>query len=391
MAACFAAERSRVTVFEQQKTAGRKILITGNGRCNISNRAVDVSRYHGGNPAVVRNIFARFGPEETESFFLSIGIPFVEEGAGKLFPASLQASSVQKLLVYEAQRRGAELCLHRRVDQIIPGKKGITLVTAGHERRDFDAVILAAGSCAYPQLGASNSGYELAAALGHTVRPPFPSIIPITIPMKSLHRLEGIKWDCAVSVVREGKTLARSVGELLFTKYGISGPVSLDVSRWANEEALAGREAEIEIDFFPETGEDDLFDRCSLLWNDPDKTAAFSLIGILKERMGDVILPAAGIDPLKRMGDIPGQERRAIVKALQEVSDNGGTSLVRGRRRSSPPGAWTPARSDPSTMESRLVKGLYITGEVLDIDGDSGGFNLQFAWSTGALAGMSAV
>lgn len=388
MAACFAAERAKVTVYEKQKMAGRKILATGNGRCNITNRGLNAARYHGKNPSIVQNIFGRFGLDETEAFFESIGLPLVDGKDGKLFPASLQASSVQKLLVYEAQRRGADIVLHRLIDAVIPEGAGITLVTAGHERATFDSVILAAGSCAYPQLGASNSGYELAASLGHTVREPFPAIVPLNAPMKALHRLEGIKWDCGLRAASGETTLAGSTGELLFTKYGISGPASLDISRAVNEEAVSGRQADIIIDFFPEKSMGDLSSLCSLLWNDPDKTASFSLTGILKEYMAEVILASSGIDPFKLVRDLASSEKDLILKALKTFR------ITPGKPRSFDEAVVAAGGVDtdeinPATMESRKVKGLHITGELLDIDGDSGGFNLQFAWSTGALAGMS--
>jgi predicted Rossmann fold flavoprotein len=168
-AALIASEKCSVVLFEKQKKIGRKILITGNGRCNISNTGIDVSRYHGYNPGFVKNVFARFGLDETENFFRSIGIPFIEEEDGKLFPASLQASLIPKVFEYELTTRGVEIRLHRRIDKIISYKKKFRLITAGMEEEEFDSVILSCGSCAYPQTGASRGGYELAHSLGHTV------------------------------------------------------------------------------------------------------------------------------------------------------------------------------------------------------------------------------
>ncbi len=387
MAACFAAERGKVTIFERQKAVGRKILATGNGRCNISNREIDASRYHGKNPSIVRNIFGRFGLDETEAFFESIGLPLIDGKDGKLFPASLQASSVQKLLSYEARKRGAEILLHRRVDAVVPEGGGITLITAGHERFTFDTVILAAGSCAHPGLGASNSGYELAASLGHTVHAPFPAIVPLNVPMKELRRLEGIKWDCRLRAMKGPALLAESTGELLFTKYGISGPAALDVSRAVNAEAAARRQAGLVLDFFPGRTSREVADLCSLLWNDPDKTVAFSLAGILKEGMAETLLPSSGVEPFTLVRNLSETDKSAVVRALTEFritpgSPRGFEDAVVAA------GGVDTDEVDPATMESRKVKGLHITGELLDIDGDSGGFNLQFAWSTGALAGM---
>jgi len=389
MAACFAAGKGRhVTVFEKQKKTGRKLLATGNGRCNITNTGIDVSRYHGGNPAIVRNIFSRFGLDETVDFFESIGLPLVEKAGGRLYPASLQASSVQRILEHEASSRGAEILLHRKAERLIPGKHGIRLITAGQESFDFDSVILAVGSCAYPQLGASRDVYDLARALGHTVREPLPSIVPLTIPLKILHRLEGIKWDCALSVRIDGKTVSSSQGELLFTSYGISGPVSLDASRAVNAGLAAGRAPEIIVDLFPEKTEEELASLVARLWSDSGKTAAFALAGILKERMPEVLLSIAGIDPQKSASTVTAKEAQAAVRAMKSLTLDPGDPRPFSEAVVAAGGIDTDG-INPATMESRVVPGLFITGEVLDIVGESGGYNLQFAWSTGAVAGMA--
>ena len=177
MAAIFASDnRCGVSLFEKQKSIGRKILATGNGRCNLSNRNIDTPHYHGNNPRVTLNIFSRFGLNETIEFFESIGIPVVEEKEGRLFPESLHASSIVRILEYELSKRNIDIKLNRKIEKIIPDKKGIRLVTAGKEEHVFDSVILSAGSCAYPQLGASRTGYELASSLGHKIIEPFPAI-----------------------------------------------------------------------------------------------------------------------------------------------------------------------------------------------------------------------
>ncbi|TAL31090.1 MAG: NAD(P)/FAD-dependent oxidoreductase [Spirochaetes bacterium] len=378
----------RVTVFERQKSAGRKLLATGNGRCNIANRELDADRYHGHNPRFAGNVIARFGLDETTEFFRSIGIPFVEGERGKLYPASLQASSVQRVLIWEIGRLGADIHLHRKVDSIQPRNGKFLLVTSGLEELEFDAVVLAAGSCAAPQLGASTAGYELASSLGHRVYEPFPAILPISIPLKALHRLEGIKWDCGVSVRARGKTIAESNGELLFTKYGISGPASLDVSRAVNERVLAGETPEVAIDLFPATDDAGLAELLDTVLADGERTLAFGLLGILKERMPEIFLSLAGLDGQARADSLSPGARARIVRALQDVRVAPGTPRPFAEAVVAAGGVDVD-EINPATMESRRVKGLYITGELLDIDGDSGGYNLQFAWSTGALAGIA--
>lgn len=377
-----------VTVFEKQKKAGRKLAVTGNGQCNISNRNLDVSRYHGQNPMFVRNLFARFGLDETIEFFDSIGIPFVEKKQGKLYPCSLQAQSVADILEYEVGRGGGEISLHRRVDGIRKTGSGIELVTAGDERHVFDSVILAAGGCAYPQIGASTQGFELASSVGHSVVDPYPAILPITIPLRALHRLEGIKWDVSLSAVLDGKIVRRAEGEILFTRYGISGPVSLEISRAVNEPLLKGKYPVIEINLFPDKKESEVSEMFDLLFSDPQKEVAFAMEGVLKKRIPDIFIGIAGIDPHKRCGELSRQDIASVVQCCTSLQLEPGE--VRPFSEAVTSAGGVPVNEVvPSTMESKKMSGVYLCGEVLDIDGDSGGFNLQFAWSSGAVAGMS--
>ncbi|HSV96026.1 MAG TPA: NAD(P)/FAD-dependent oxidoreductase [Spirochaetota bacterium] len=380
---------ARVTLFEKQKMLGRKVRATGNGRCNITNRNIDASFYHGRNPQFVRNVFGRFGLDDTIGFFRRIGIPFVELEGGRLYPASLQASTVTQIFEYELERLAVDIRLHRKIERLEERDGRLRLITAGQEEADFDAAVLAAGGCAYPQLGASRSGYELAAALDHTLHEPFPAILPINITLKALHRLEGIKRDCSVSVMRSGRLVERSTGELLFTKYGISGPAALEVSRTVSESLCAGETPEIAIDFFPDTDAAELEILLSELWSVGERPMGLSLRGLLRDRLCDTLLGIAGVDPAAPARGLSAGSRKAIACIFKDLR------LRPGAVRSFNEAVVSAGGVDvgdvrPATLESRRVKNLYITGELLDIDGDSGGYNLQFAWSTGALAGTAA-
>lgn len=392
MAAYVAAEGegNRVHLFEKQKKAGRKLLVTGNGRCNISNRNIHHSRYHGHNPRFVNNVFGRFGLQDTIDFFQSIGLPFTEEEDGKLFPASLQALTVMRLLEYELERRGVTTHLHRRADHVLPSAKGagITIITAGKEEHHVDRVILACGSCAFGPVGASRDGYQLAASLGHTVYDPFPAILPLNIPAKALHRLQGIRWDCTLKVLVDGKTVNEATGEVLFTKYGISGPASLAISRSVNQGVLEGRDVAIMLNIFPYMNRDEFMNTLQLLLQDGKKPLSLSLIGIMHNRMPEVFLSMAGIDHEKKVAEVGKAEREKVADAFLACS------LEPGKPRPFTEAVVAAGGVDvneinPATMESKKAPGVHITGELLDIDGDSGGFNLQFAWSTGAIAGMA--
>jgi len=389
MAACFAAGGGNtVVLFEKQKKIGRKILVSGNGRCNITKSALSAEMYHGKNPEVVNNIFARFGFEDTIAFFRSIGLPLVEEERGRMFPASLQATAVVRLFEYELKHRGVEVLLHRKIDLIERKGEGFRLVTAGLEEYFFDSVILSAGSCAYPPAGGSGDGYGLARQMKHSVHEPFPAILPINIPLKILHRLQGVKWDCAIQVLHQDRVVGSSEGELLFTAFGISGPAGLDVSRVINDLVIRKAVPVVKLDLFPGYTERELRALLDELWMDPSKSAGFSLVGILKTPMPEVLLHIAGIDPGKKSGDLSREERQKLAGILKSLRLEPGKP--RGFNEAViAAGGVDIYEIDCTTMESRCVSNLFITGELLDIDGNTGGYNLQFAWSTGAIAGMS--
>lgn len=388
IAAYFASEKCEVHIFEKDRRAGRKILISGNGRCNITNSFIDSSRYHGHNKNFVNNIFGKFGQEETIALFNSLGLPLVEKQDGKLFPASLQSSTVVNIFEYELKRRGVNRHLQSKITGI-RDRAGRFMVTTSHGKEiEFDSVILSCGSCAYPSVGGSKAGYELARSIGHKVYDPFPVIQPLNIKDKPLHRLQGIKWDCGLSVIKDGKTMDSSQGELLFTAYGISGPATLSISRSVNEIIRSGNEVLVELDLFPDLGKDELSGLLDSVWADESKKLSFSLYGILKEKVPEVILEMSGVNPDMRVSEVSGNLKERILSSLK------GTKLRPGKLRSfedavAASGGVSVDEIDPGTMESRLNSGIYITGELLDIDGESGGFNLQFAWSTGAIAGMA--
>lgn len=390
IASIFAArEGASVTLYEKQKKCGRKLAITGNGLCNISNRNIDPSRYHGQNPQFTRNVFGRFGVNETIQFFDSIGIPIIEKKNGKLFPRSLSAQLVSEILEYHAKAAGVTILENRRADKIVRKNGKLAVITAGYDESLYDAVILAAGSCAYPQLGASEQGYEIACALGHSLIKPFPSILPLNIPLKIIHRLEGIKWDCALSVLNSGKIIRSSVGEVLFTKYGLSGPAALEISRAVNERILAGDSPAVLVNFFPDLKKEQLAEMLDHLLGDPDKPGNLALSGILKKRIPDILLEIAGCDPFAPCSSYNSSARAKIISALSALRLEPG-SIRPFSEAVTAAGGIPVSEIDQKTMESKLVKGFYLCGEILDIDGDSGGFNLQFAWSTGAIAGKNA-
>lgn len=388
LAGIYAAENDcKVTIYEKLNKLGKKILISGNGRCNISNSNISSKNYNGHNPKIVNNIFSKFSPENTRNFFLSIGIPFKEEKNGKLFPSSLQSSTITRILQYKLEQNNVQIRLEVDVKKIYKNENKFIIKTDKDEKK-FDSVIIATGGRSFPKLGGNKTGYEIAKSFNHKVYHQFPAILPISIPMKSLHKLQGIKWDCKLFILHKNKIIDSSNGELLFTAYGISGPATLDISRTVNQHIIENKEVEIVIDFFPNLDESQLKNILENLWIDKNKKIEFSLIGILKDKIPNFLLKSINIDPNSTVASLNSKQKKDILYILKNLS------LKNPQIRDINDAVVTSGGIDvneinPKTMESKLVKDLYFTGEILDIDGISGGYNLQFAWSCGAIAGMA--
>ncbi len=383
-----AREGAEVVVFEKQESLGRKIAASGNGQCNISNLEISYKNYNGDNPRFVQNIFGRFSLESTRSFFLSLGLPWRERQQGRLYPYSLQARTVCDVLLDGVISAGCEIKFHRCVESISYSKNDkFTIITSGKEKYLFDSVILACGGKSFAGLGGSDRGYNLAISLGHSVTELVPAIVPLNIHDKSLRRLEGIKWDVALTAIIDGKKKDFSTGEILFTKYGISGPVTLDISGTVNHALTSNKTAKIHLDLFPDFSHEQLLTFIKSISD--DRTIIKTLETVLKKRMPDFFLSHLKIAPSRKANSIKESELLQLVDALK------GHILVPGEPRPFTEAVVTSggvpvSEIYPNSCESKIVNGLYIVGELLDIDGDCGGYNLQFAWSSGAVAGRAA-
>ncbi|MEJ5361525.1 MAG: NAD(P)/FAD-dependent oxidoreductase [Spirochaetota bacterium] len=378
-------KRNEVHIFEKQNKIGRKVAATGNGRCNLTNMNMGPEHYHSGDIQFVTSVLQSFSLQDTLNFFHSIGIITTTLENGKVYPASLQASTVVKVFEHELSHNNVQIHLSRKIESIQPVHQGFTVTTAGKEEHFFHKVILACGSCAYGSLGASRDGYELAHTSGHTIIEPFPAILPLNISNKQLHTLQGIRWDCTLSVVVGNTTVQEVTDEVLFTAYGISGPAALAISRTVNAGLLQGKDVIIQCKIFPYYDYPALRDHFKTLLSQPNKSLEFALYGIMNNKMPRVFLSMAGIPyewpSTESLNDID-----TIIQAFTRAS------LYPGKPRPFTEavvaaGGVTVNEVIPTTMESKLHKGLFITGELLDVDGNSGGYNLQFAWSTGAIAG----
>ena len=380
-AAIEAAKYGSVTVLERGERVGRKLAVTGNGRCNLTNLALAPERYHGETSAFARPALERFGAEDTRRFFYGLGLVTVAEPSGRVYPHSDQAGSVVDVLRFGALERGVRLACGERVLEIRPGRGGFTVVTESGPRR-ADRVIAAPGGAACPRAGGSDEGYRLLTALGHTRTALWPSLVQLKTENAFTRPLKGVRADAGVRVMsREGGLLAESAGEVQFTDYGVSGPAVFEVSR----AAAAAERCLLRLDLLRRVGAEEL---TALLEKRRETalTAENLLTGVLHNKLGRTLLTRLGYPLTTPLRGLSEGDMRRIAGAVKGVElPVTGTMGMEGAQVTA--GGIRTAEFDPETLESRLVPGLFACGEVLDVDGDCGGYNLQWAWSSGRLAG----
>lgn len=386
MAAALAASEDpsiQVELFERQARLGKKLLATGNGRCNLSNLHAANGGYHGEDASFARYAITACDPEATLAWFRSLGLFTVAEESGRVYPYSDQANSVVDVLRLALDKPNVHLHLGFEAQKIRKDTDGF--VVEGIESVHCDRLIVACGGLAGTKLGGSMSGYKLLGKLGHKTTRLRPALVQLKCDWSGIAALKGVRANCRVEILRDGSLFAQSTGEIQFTDYGLSGPVIFEVSR----DACYGSGAwTAHLDFLPECQEDSLLQELRRRRKTNLPTDEL-LTGILHNRLGRVLSKIAGIkgnQPAADLSDAQLQAVAAVAKSLElpltEPMGMDSAQVTAG-------GVLTDG-FDPHTMESRLVSGLYACGEVLDIDGDCGGFNLQWAWSSGRLAGINA-
>lgn len=388
MAAIVAARRgAQVTIYEKLNKVGKKILATGNGRCNYTNMNMSIDRYHGKNIKAAENILDFFDLKKTLNFFEELGVnPYVGE-LGKVYPSSLQASSVLDVLRYEAERLKVQEITDFEVLELRKNKDKFSIIC----RDDVyvaDKVILATGGKASPQLGTDGKGYEIAKAFGHKIIEPFPALVQLKLSGKYFKRISGIRLDGVVKGFTDKKVIREDEGEILFTDYGISGPPILQISRKVIEELNKKVKVYVSVDMFPHLSKSDLYDLLNVRFNKIGyKSIEDSLVGFINKKLIPVILMEAGFEDLNKCcGKLNKREIFKIIDILKEWKFEV-TGHNTWEQAQSTAGGVDMAEVNTRTLESLKVKGLYFSGEILDVDGDCGGFNLQWAWSSGYTAG----
>jgi len=380
-----------VVLLERLDRVGKKLLATGNGRCNLSNADCSASRFHGGDPAFIAEILARFPVEKTIDFFEKLGIACKTEDQGKIYPQSDQASAVLDVLRWELERLHVEVRTGCEVIRISPRSAGFVLSLADGKELGAGLVILAGGGRAGPQFGSDGSGLRLAHELGHRLIEPLAAIVALRLGADFLRRLKGVKFVGRAEVRCGDDVLRQEAGEILFSDNGVSGPPVLQLSRTAAVALRKKKAPRIVLDLFPQSSLDELDAALANRFRlQGHKSLAMGLVGLLNKRLIPVVLAQAGVpDSSIACIALPAQARQRLAALLKSWS-----FPVVGTQ------PWPQAQVtaggialdevDPATLESRLVPGLYFCGEILDVDGDCGGFNLQWAWSSGFVAGRSA-
>jgi len=393
-AAATAAESgARVLLLEKMERPGRKLLLTGKGRCNLTNTAPmeEFLQHFGRNGRFLRPAFHQFFSGELIELFASKGLPCVTERGGRVFPADDSAAHVVQVMLDWLDSLNVEILVHAPVSQIMQENGQITGVAVGKHFYPASAVILAVGGASYPGTGSTGDGYALAKSLGHTIVPVRPALVPLITEGAVAASLQGLSLrNVAASLYIDNRKVASEFGEMLFTHFGLSGPIILSLSRQAVDALREKRLVEVSIDLKPALDETKLQAR---LLRDFDMHGKRQFQTILEDLLPRSLIPICieqvGIPPDEPGNQISAAQRKRLQLWLKDFRFR-----ISGHRRFGEAiitaGGVDVREVNPKTMQSRLAEGLFFAGEILDLDADTGGYNLQAAFSTGVLAGRSA-
>ena len=388
MAALTAAKAgTNVTIFEHNKSVGKKILASGNGRCNIINTTAFVSDYFGQNPNFVEHALKTMPFSIFEKFTLSIGLILNAKDDGRCYPLSDEAKSV--VLAFSEALKQANITIKNEHNVTKITKENNTFVIESDEKKErFNKVLIATGSEAAPQLGATADGYTFAKDFGHTIEPTYPSLVQLHIESNIHQKMAGVKTVAEVTLYLNGKPEEKVLGDTLFTRYGISGLSILDLSQKASLALLEYQHVSVGVNLLPQLSRQALATQLEKLFKAiPNHSLQNALSGMISTKIVEPLLTSAKIDPNKQASSLNTKEIKKLAHQLQdwrfEIIDTHGFkhAEVSG-------GGVSTTEIDDKTMESKLIDGLYFAGEVLDIVGKRGGYNFNFAWASGMIAGQ---
>jgi len=371
----------QVTIIEQNKKVGKKLLATGNGRCNITNTNISPTHFHSQNPNFVKDILKGFDTAKIEEFFNSIGIKLTKADDGKVYPMSLQASSVVNALEYEASNLGVNIITECKVNSVKRQNDKFILQTT-KDTYTSTHLVIATGSLAYSALGGSDSGYKFASLLSHPLIPKYPTLVQLKTSTTYTKICSGVKVDASVKLYANGEFVVQKDGDVLFTDYGVSGLAILDISRFVSMHLAQFAYCQLQIDIMPHISKDKL---THMLLSSIDKTSQkplwLYLNGFVNHKLAKAIIQHSKTKA-KYEGDLNRKEIAKIVYSIKNFSLD--IEDTRGFDRAEVvAGGVDTTYIKPKNLESKLIPNLYFLGEVLDVDGDRGGYNLHFAWVCG--------
>lgn len=390
MAACTAAKKcKKVILLDGNAIVGRKINATGNGRCNFTNQDADnTAHYHGGDSRFIKSVLSRFDVKHILDFFETVGVEPNLEDDGKYFPLSGQASCVSELLERYAVSSGVDINLNEKAVSIKTYKDGIDVFTENSVFRT-QKLIVACGGMAAPDTGSDGWGYDFAKSLGHTVVKPKAIIVQLKTKNGFYKSLSGLRTKAKVSLVCDGKTVREEYGDLMFFDYGLSGPPIFQLSCNAASLLEKGKKLYCKIDLLPQYDFDTLISKFLVRCKNMSCTAQDLLIGIINRKLIKFVIQNSGVDPAKQTANFNGNDIKGIVTALKssvvEITDTKGWENAQATL-----GGIALDEIDCVTLRSKLNDRVFFCGEILDVAGDCGGYNLTWAWASGFVCGEAA-
>ncbi|MDE6847358.1 MAG: aminoacetone oxidase family FAD-binding enzyme [Lachnospiraceae bacterium] len=399
MAAVQAARRgAEVTIYERNDRVGKKILSTGNGKCNFSNELMGADYYYGSGKALIDTIYKRFGIAETKKFFEELGMR-IKDRNGYLYPASEQASTVLDVLRYELERLQVRIHTEQKVSSIVHKQDTMIVETTEHKKQKYDAVILACGGKAAPKTGSDGTGFNLAKKLGHRIVPAVPALTALRCEEDFYKRVAGVRCDAKITLQIDGHPVNSERGELQWTDYGISGIPVFQLSREAAYALRDGRDVTVKINLLPDFDKDSenvgitnstsYEEFWAARWaKQGQQTMEQFVTGVVNKKIGLLFLKLSGIKETETAERISQQCRKKLetlfcsfTVMVRETNSFDQAQVCAGG---------IDCHEVSEVLESRIIPGLFFVGEILDIDGICGGYNLQWAWSSGSVAGRAA-
>ena len=405
-----ARQKHQVTIIEQQSKLGRKILSTGNGRCNYTNEVQDPSCYRSSNPDFPFSVVEKFPSPHTIEFFKTLGV-YPKSRQGYIYPHSDQATSVVDTLHMELKKLKVEILLNSRCEVITSHHpSGFSILTKHLEEKDAksefkniatdtfnelygDRVILTTGGKAAPALGSDGSGYDLAQSLGHGIVPVLPSLVQLKCLEPFYKQLAGLRMEGTIAICVNGREVARDTGEIQLTDYGISGIPVFQVSGLVAKALSKGNKVLGVLDFMPSLSQEEVIELLNQrVANNPDKTLGDFFVGLFPKKFGHLLIKQCELSPKEKASYLY-QYNKIILTQLSKQIKAFETKIIATNSFEQAQvcsGGVDTREINPASMESLLVKNLFFAGEIVDVDGRCGGYNLQWAWSSGFVAGSSA-